>query len=260
MTKALAMGADFVATGHYVSLSKNHSGYSLFEAKDKNKDQSYFLWTLTQRQLEHVLFPIGAYLKPKVRELARRAGLPTADKKDSQGICFIGNVSLTDFLSKYIPESKGAVLNTKGEKVGEHEGVQFYTVGQRHIGVNIEKQRHGTSGHNLPTYVVSKDAGTNVLTVAEGEDNPALYRSGVNLFGVNLINVGVSQVMGRDLSVLARVRYRQPLFKARLAVESGGKATLAFGKPQKFIAPGQSAVFYRRNGEMIGGGVIADSF
>src|SRR6202044_2818958 len=107
--------------------------YSLFSARDKNKDQSYFLWTLTQSQLAHCLFPIGDYIKPEVRAIAARAGLPTAAKKDSQGICFLGDISIADFLKQYIPEKRGALVTTTGERIGEHYGAEFYTIGQRHI-------------------------------------------------------------------------------------------------------------------------------
>ena len=148
LKKALEMGADFVATGHYVKKEerrkkkelKTHSSFiiphlSLSIAKDGNKDQSYFLWTLTQDDLKHCLFPIGEYKKPEVRKLAKKYNLPNAEKKDSQGICFLGQVTLSDFLKDYIPEKKGAVVTESGEKIGEHIGAHFYTIGQRHIGV-----------------------------------------------------------------------------------------------------------------------------
>ena len=163
LKKAREMGADYIATGHYVrirdankarmhtndansptTLPANNSRHShgfalrsrrLFIAKDVNKDQSYFLWTLTQGQLKYCLFPIGEYTKPQVRALARRFGLPNAEKKDSQGICFLGKVTLADFLGRYIPERRGEILDVRGEKIGEHRGAQFYTIGQRHIGV-----------------------------------------------------------------------------------------------------------------------------
>ena len=141
LDKALAMGADYVATGHYVKIKKTTAKrraaraagdtYTLFAADDVNKDQSYFLWTLTQAQLKRCLFPVGDYVKPKIREIARRAGLPTAGKKDSQGICFLGKFSLDDFLREYIPSHRGALVTTTGEKIGEHYGTEFYTIGQR---------------------------------------------------------------------------------------------------------------------------------
>ena len=286
LKKALELGADYIATGHYVrlsrtafrkqhnflparkfaSLSPRHSSFrletelsglrdvpqggsssptlSLFVAKDKNKDQSYFLWTLTQEQLKYCLFPIGDYLKPEVRVIARKAGLPTAEKKDSQGICFLGKVSLVDFLKNYIPEKRGEVLDVRGEKIGEHDGAEFYTIGQRHIGV---------SGRE-PIYVAEKNIKTNTLVVAEGDENPALYKKEIELSNVNFINpISVSKF---PFAVYARVRYRQPLAEAKFHKPQTTNYKLIFAKPQKFVAPGQSAVFYKKNGEMLGGGII----
>ncbi len=258
LQKALAAGVDYVATGHYVRLGKRKKekgktgetdslfqfpfSYFLSAARDKNKDQSYFLWTLTQQQLQHCLFPIGDYLKPHVREIARRAGLPTAAKKDSQGICFLGQVTIADFLKQYILEKPGALVTTTGEKIGEHAGAEFYTIGQRH-GV-------GAQGRAQPFYVSEKDLKTNTVTVAEGSEHPALYRKEVELVEVNWISKLKSPTS--KLSVMARVRYRQPLFEATLTKN----ARLIFARPQKFIAPGQSTVFYSQKGEMLGGGII----
>jgi tRNA-specific 2-thiouridylase len=245
----------------------------LHAARDRNKDQSYFLWTLTQKQLAHCLFPIGEYVKPKVRAIARKAGLPTAEKKDSQGICFLGKVSVSDFLKSYIPSRRGAIITTEGIEVGRHDGAQFYTIGQRH-GLNLGDKQQVTrdKGNVRAHYVSSKDAKRNLLVVAEGESNPALYRKEITLRNVNFItpqhsnilkNVGMSGVR-----VFARVRYRQPLSAAKLLFSNSRElenkkrtksksVKLVFEKPQKFVAPGQSAVFYTKTGEMLGGGVIA---
>jgi len=264
LKKALALGADYVATGHYVrrvpaNLQKNHFvdsdkfvvSHRLYQAKDQNKDQSYFLWTLKPEQIARCLFPIGDYLKSEVREMAKKAGLPTAEKKDSQGICFLGKVTLADFLKNYIPARRGAVLNTAGKKVGEHEGAEFYTIGQRHLGIkNYEsgiRGRHETP----PVYVAEKNVETNTVVVAEGRENPAWYRKEVKLTDVNFIN----PVIHNSESVMARVRYRQPLAEARIINDESG-IRLIFEKPQKFVASGQSAVFYSLEGEMLGGGVI----
>jgi len=163
LERALAAGADYVATGHYVRIEKQagangNSGdyFSLFTAKDANKDQSYFLWTLTQKQLKHCLFPIGDYIKPEVREIARKAGLPTAEKKDSQGICFLGNISMDDFLKQYIPEKRGSLVTTSGENIGEHYGAEFYTIGQRHIDADFKFPKTGGAVAREPFYVSSK--------------------------------------------------------------------------------------------------------
>jgi len=281
LKRALAVGADYVATGHYVALrntnqyeytkEKNSSSYirkkfifrSLFQAKDKNKDQSYFLWTLTQDDLRHCLFPIGDYTKPQVRAMARRAGLPTAEKKDSQGICFLGKVSLADFLGRYIPVHRGALVGLNGKKIGEHRGAAFYTIGQRHgLGRMTWDKRHGTrgDGDTKPLYVAEKNVKKNIVTVAEGDD-PALYKKEITLTDLNFINLlhhpynlppsltlwraggflrmmktqkvkkQMEQKRGKGIGVLARVRYRQPLAPATLILSNSreleNKATRA---------------------------------
>jgi tRNA-specific 2-thiouridylase len=260
LEKALTSGADFIATGHYVKIEKSADSnvFKLFEANDPNKDQSYFLWTLGQKQLAHCLFPIGSYKKPEVREIARRAGLPTAEKKDSQGICFLGQFSLDDFLKQYIPEHRGALITTAGEKIGEHSGAEFYTIGQRHIDADFAFPKTGPTGGagaaRKPLYVASKEATTNTVVLAEGSDDPALYRGEVALTQMNFVS-GVAPEAG-TLSVRARVRYRQPLSEAMLSKLEHGNYRLTFAAPQKFVAEGQSAVFYGADGEMLGGGVI----
>lgn len=256
LKKALASGADFVATGHYVKIARSGDGVAaLTMANDQNKDQSYFLWTLTQKQLQHCLFPIGDYEKPAVRDIARKAGLPTAEKKDSQGICFLGQFSVSDFLKEYIPEKRGALVTTTGEKMGEHSGAEFYTIGQRHIDANFSFPKTGGSHERQPLYVASKDAATNTVVVAEGSDNPALYASEVELAQVNIIS-GKALEVGVGTPVFARVRYRQPVSPATLTALENGNYNLAFAEPQKFVAQGQSAVFYDEQDEMLGGGVI----
>jgi len=241
LDKALALGADYVATGHYVKLKKQNGTYELHEAKDKNKDQSYFLWTLTQNQLNHSLFPLGDLTKPEVRKIAKEAGLPTADKKDSQGICFIGKVTLKEFLGEYLPKSEGDVLNTDGEVVGSHDGSYFYTIGQRH-GLGI-------SGGE-PYYVADKDVRANTVTLATREDED-LYQKEIVITDINLIR---DEKVPSEVDV--RIRYRQPLKIASIVFEAN-RARLVFNESQEFVAPGQSAVFYNRDGKMLGGGVIA---
>ncbi len=242
--KAMALGADFVATGHYVRLR----GGKLAIAKDLNKDQSYFLWALKPAQLKRCLFPVGDYAKPQVRKLAVKFGLHNAAKKDSQGICFLGQVTLSDFLKKYIRPRVGAILDIAGNELGEHIGAHFYTIGQRH-GLRV-------GGTTRPLYVAGKDVKANTLVVAEGSDNPALYKKEVVLTSVNLFTKKIPK------TVFARVRYRQPLEKATAQFQysqeywNKGKLTLKFVKPVKFVAPGQSAVFYDARGVLLGGGVI----
>jgi len=245
LEKALKMGSDYVATGHYVKIRRGKK-QKLFIADDKNKDQSYFLWTLTQKQLKYCLFPLSDVKKPEVRKLARKFELLNADKKDSQGICFLGKVGLEKFLKKYIKPKKGNIVDIEGNVLGRHEGVFYYTVGQRH---GLYLNGVAKSPDSEPYYVSDKILKTNTIVVAQGENNPALFKKEVRLVGVNLID----QVKNGQ-SVWARVRYRQPLFKAKLIMNNGCK--LIFLKPQKFIAVGQSAVFYTRSGEMLGGGTI----
>jgi tRNA-specific 2-thiouridylase len=237
---ALERGGDAIATGHYVRLADGH----LYEAVDKNKDQSYFLWTLTQEQLRHALFPIGGYTKSEVRQMARERGLPTAEKKDSQGICFIGEIDLNAFLKKHIPVSRGPVVTTAGKNVGEHEGLAFYTIGQRH-GIHI--------GGGIPYYVAGKIPANNTLVIAEGPYDAQLFADEMRVSGVNWIG-GTPPPL--PLSCHARIRYRQPLQKCVIE-EAADDATLRvrFAEPQRAVTPGQSAVFYRGE-EVLGGGVI----
>ncbi len=270
LEKALELGADFIATGHYVKLatsdkrqearngnasSRVAGRLSLYSARDSAKDQSYFLWALTQEQLRHCLFPIGDYLKSEVREIARKAGLPTAEKKDSQGICFLGKITLDEFLKQYIPEKPGAALSISGQRLGEHQGAHFYTIGQRHIGRKYQVASSKGKHETLPLYVADKDTEANTITLAEGDTNPALYKKEIELTDVNFINQ--QPITDNEQQVYARVRYRQPLAEAKLITSKLGSYELIFEQPQKFVAPGQSAVFYNKDDEIFGGGIIA---
>ena len=266
LNKALGAGADFIATGHYVRVKIAHSGgpgffsaektlktpavavrtsattsnfISLFSARDTDKDQSYFLWTLNQDQLKHCLFPIGDYLKSEVRELAAKFGLPTSQKKDSQGLCFVGKVDFLDFLSQKLPQKIGVIMNSKGEKIGEHKGAHLFTIGQRH-GLNL-------GGQENPLYVACKDIATNTINVVE-EKNEILFKK--ELFADNLN--WIAERPKFPFSCLARIRYRQALQKAEILEEN----KIVFEVPQRAVSPGQSIVFYTADGEMLGGGVI----
>ena len=278
LDRALREGADFIATGHYVrrvaskenrvarknknkkySLLNTH--YSILIAKDKNKDQSYFLWTLTQKQLKHCLFPIGDYIKPEVRKIAKKFGLPTADKKDSQGVCFIGPLDMKDFLKTKIKPKPGKIIDLAGKFLGNHDGVYYYTIGQRHgLNLGIKNKELGIKGrHETPAhYVTDKDVVTNTLIVASGKENSVFCTKEIKLTSINFIDPAISS-SHVTIPVLARVRYRQPLTKARIEIKSIIRNSkfliLKFDKPVKFVASGQSAVFYRGN-EMLGGGII----
>lgn len=304
LKKALSLGADFIATGHYIrcerSVLKNISelcrlgfrvergtaegerskfprwrGIMLFlkdalvagpfflsQAKDKNKDQSYFLYTLNQEDLKHCLFPLGNYKKPEVRKIAERVGLATAKKKDSQGICFLGQVNLEEFLKTYIPEKPGDIVTLDGQVIGQHKGAHFYTIGQRHgflaksEGLMANSKKGRGNKPTLPYYITRKDLEKNILVVAEGDENEALYKKEINLARVNFINPGHKPLAIGHVPVFARVRYRQPLSPARLYKLPTNTYKLIFDSGQKFVAEGQSAVFYDRRGRLLGGGVI----
>ncbi len=262
LKKAKQLKIPYIATGHYVKLKKrkykNKIIYSLYQAKDLNKDQSYFLWTLNSKQLKHCLFPLGDYLKSEVRSLAKKIGLVNALKKDSQGICFLGKISLRDFLKKYLKTKRGLVINLKGEKIGEHEGVWFYTIGQRHLNLLKYYPRKSESKTFKPLYVIDKDIKNNILIVAEDENDENLFKKEIIIKEVNFVNPIFKEklVLKGRIKVFVRVRYRQNLNPAYLIKEKNKRYKILFLKPVKFIAPGQSAVFYSNLKELIGGGII----
>lgn len=271
---ALKGGADFVATGHYArklprkvlekslacatrrsedfserSFSGQFSeGDMLVEGADKNKDQSYFLWTLNQEQLKHILFPIGHLQKVEVRKLAKKFGLPQATRKDSQGLCFLGKVDMKEFLARYIPQKRGDVLNLKGEIIGHHRGALFFTIGERH-GFTITKKTE----KEAPLYVVDKDVANNSITVASknafqkvlGSPHPITSDS-ARLSSKHFSTQPSSK------NILCRIRYRQEKIGCRLE-----RDRVIFDKPQIGISPGQSLVLY--DGEKCLGGGIIDS-
>lgn len=251
--QAMALGADFVATGHYVRKIKSGKDYALKVAKDKNKDQSYFLWRLTPEEIERSLFPIGDYLKPEVRRIAEKLGLHNALKKDSQGICFLGKVTLAEFLKNYIPAKQGTVVSPSGAVIGSHAGAAFYTVGERH-GFTV-RHRRGVGGDTKPYYVVGKDVKRNILVAVEGDDAPELFVKEITIRDVNIISRAAIRNSSIAIPIFVRVRYRQPVFPAALR-KGGKKWRLIFKTSQKFVAPGQSAVFYDKKGVMLGGGII----
>ncbi|OGD30020.1 tRNA 2-thiouridine(34) synthase MnmA [Candidatus Azambacteria bacterium RIFCSPHIGHO2_01_FULL_44_55] len=290
LKKALALGADYIATGHYTRLQREFpisksqfpnksqiqnskkienlnignslkiENCKLKIAKDLNKDQSYFLWTLTQKQLKYCLFPIGEYKKPQVRAMAKKWKLPTAEKPDSQGVCFIGEIDVAEFLKSQLGKNPGPILTLKGERVGTHDGLSFYTIGQR--------KGIGTTGGGVPYYVAKKDFKNNTLIVAETSDGA--------LFEKALLAKEASWISGKALRLplkcLARIRYRQPLQKALLfeirnpkheirnkfknKKSKFQKLKVVFDEPQRAITPGQSIVFYSKIGEILGGAVI----
>lgn len=241
MEYALAQGADFIATGHYVRKSKNNE---LLRGVDPNKDQSYFLWMLTQEQIKHSLFPIGEYTKKEVRDLAKKYGLPTAEKPDSQGICFVGKITIKEFLKHYIKEKPGDVLTTRGKVVGHHDGAAFYTKGQRK-GV-------GLYGAETPYYVAKKDMATNTVIVVPPSDLEDLYQKDANIKDINWISGKRPQF---PFKCSCRIRYRQELQDCTIIKARDTEAAIIFSKPQKAVTEGQSIVFYKDD-LVLGGGII----
>jgi tRNA-specific 2-thiouridylase len=245
---ALGEGADFVATGHYAQniYDKEKGVYRLVAGADENKDQSYFLWTIPQEKLPHILFPVGGMPKENVRKIAAEAGLFTAAKKDSQGLCFIGKLDIKDFLKEYIDEKRGDVLNEEGEIIGYHEGSFFYTLGERHGFVITKKGSEDT-----PYYVIKKDLEKNTLIVSK---NPYEYYS--SELSLKLIDTNwISELPEKGKEYEARIRYRGDLASVKIDVTSEREATLFFERGDHSAASGQSVVVY--DGEiMVGGGII----
>lgn len=242
---AYELGADFIATGHYADIRNEGDLHYLLKAKDQNKDQTYFLNQLSQEQLENVLFPLGQIEKPEVRKIAERNGLATAEKKDSTGICFIGERNFRKFLSEYLPAKPGKMMTTDGKVLGEHIGLMYYTIGQRR-GLDIGGQK-GSDGR---WFVIRKDLENNILYVAHG-DEAALYSSGLYMKSFNWIPVPPTE---KSFSCTARFRHRQPEQAVEVRIEADG-IYLSFREKQRAITEGQYAVLYRGDC-CIGGGVI----
>ena len=246
---SLALGATKIATGHYALIRHSGDTHRLYKGLDGNKDQSYFLCRLQQQQLANALFPLGELSKPQVRELASQAGLVTHDKKDSTGICFIGERPFREFLSQYIPVKTGDILNVDGEPVGQHQGVYFYTLGQRQ-GLGIGGVR-GASDE--PWYVVSKNTEDNTLTVAQGHDNPLLFSTHLQASSMHWISGEIPETPFR---CLAKTRYRQADQACVLTRHQGNIAEVEFEQAQRAVTPGQYLVLYDEGGCCLASGVI----
>lgn len=284
---ALSLGADKVATGHYARLDSftNENGeemYQLLAGKDNNKDQSYFLCQLSQKQLSKALFPIGELTKPEVREIAREMELATADKKDSQGLCFIGKVSLPTFLQQQLKAKEGEIVEifsdfaeyhkekpefsskleeleylsakihykkSDGKVIGKHQGAQFYTIGQ--------SKGLGIGGHKESCFLISRDMENNLVYVGEGRNFPGLFRKALKIDNSELhwVREDLRLKNGESMEVMARIRYRQPLEKATLYQFEEG-FFIEFENPQSAIAEGQFAAWYVGD-ELLGSGVIS---
>ena len=235
--KALKLGADFVATGHYARMKNK----KLLKGKDKNKDQSYFLWQLNQKQLSKVLFPVGNYTKTEVRKLAKKFNLPTAQTPESQEVCFIDD-SANNFLKKYLKTKPGNIIDINGKTLGKHQGLWFYTIGQRK-GLEIPQG---------PWYVVSKDFKKNILVVSKNEKD---------LLKKELVAKDVNWIFDKEpklpINAEIKIRYKSSFAKAKITKYKKNSVKIIFEKPQTAITPGQSVVFYKDQ-ELLGGGIIVD--
>lgn len=252
LEQALRLGGTAIATGHYVRLGRSQEGkVQLLKGEDPNKDQSYFLYMLEQSQLAQSRFPIGHLYKARVRELAAQAGLATQAKRDSTGICFIGERPFKDFLQRFLPAQPGPMETPEGKYLGQHDGVIFYTLGQRQ-GLKIGGLA-GRSGQ--PWYVVAKDIPNNRLIVAQGHDHPLLFSQTVSAIAVHWLSGNAPPI---PYSCCAKTRYRQADQPCVITKLEGERCQVSFSQPQRAVTPGQSIVFYQRD-ECLGGAILEAS-
>ncbi|MBV1899860.1 MULTISPECIES: tRNA 2-thiouridine(34) synthase MnmA [Cycloclasticus] len=245
---ATELGADYIATGHYTQIAQQHNQFQLLRGLDNNKDQSYFLYTLGQTQLSRSLFPIGNMEKPAVRELAQKAGFTNSRKKDSTGICFIGERKFKDFLQRYLPAQPGLMNTPEGETIGEHQGLMYYTLGQRQgLGIGGIK-----SAAEEPWYVVEKDLKNNILVVAQGHDHTLMQSNTLNASQLSWVS---GQAVSNSFRCTAKTRYRQKDQACQVTLIGDDHCLVQFDDPQRAVTPGQSVVFYN-NEVCLGGGII----
>ena len=246
------LGAEKLATGHFARIGQKDGEYTLLRAADENKDQTYFLYQIGQRALSMAMFPVGGLKKAEIRAIARDAGLPVSDKKDSTGVCFIGERNFKKFLSEYLPAQPGDMVTPEGKTVGRHDGLMYYTLGQRR-GLGI-----GGSGDGRRWFVVEKDLAGNRLIVQQGEDSPLLYSVACEISELHWLSNSAPAPDGVEFPCQVRLRHRQPLQGTR-AVISSGLARITFDAPQRAVTPGQAAVLYQ--GDIcLGGGTVERAF
>ena len=252
LEQARRLGADMIATGHYCKKIEKDGKYYLAKSHDLNKDQSYFLNQLSQSQLQSVLFPLAEIDKPEVRRIAAELELSTATKKDSTGICFIGERNFKNFLKNYLPAMPGDIVDLEGNKVGKHDGLMYYTLGQRR-GLNIGGRK---GGNGERWFVVKKDLDKNLLIVSQGEEDE-LFSDGLYASEMNWIPCLPDK---KEFECFAKFRYRQPDQAVKVTVLDDKHIKVDFAEPQRAITPGQYAVLYDADGLCLGGGVIDSSF
>ena len=245
------LGADKLVTGHFANIDCVDGEYRLLRARDENKDQTYFLYMINQRALSKAMFPVGNLLKSEIRDIAREAGLPVSEKKDSTGVCFIGERNFKQFLSGYLPAQPGDMITVDGKMVGRHDGLMYYTLGQRR-GLGI-----GGGGDGRRWFVVKKDLENNVLVVQQGEDSPLLYTHCAVGSQLTWLAEHPPVPDGEPLECQVRLRHRQPLQRCVLTL-LGDEARMAFPDAQRAVTPGQSAVFYQDR-VCLGGAIVDET-
>ncbi|MCB5951971.1 tRNA 2-thiouridine(34) synthase MnmA [Enterococcus sp. BWT-B8] len=249
---AMQLGADYVATGHYAQVTKDEDGtVHMLRGIDNNKDQTYFLSQLSQEQLSKTMFPLGGMEKSEVREIAERAGLATAKKKDSTGVCFIGEKNFKEFLSNYLPAKKGNMVTEDGEIKGQHAGLMYYTIGQRQ-GLGIG----GGGTSQDPWFVIGKELETNTLIVGQGFHHPTLYATRLD---ASAIHFTTNEEKPKEFRCTAKFRYRQQDVPVTVRLLENDQAEVIFDEPVRAITPGQAVVFYDGM-ECLGGGLIDQAY
>ncbi len=246
------LGAEYIATGHYARVAYTHGSYQLLKGLDPNKEQSYFLYTLGQKALSKTLFPIGAMLKPELRALAKQAGFDNFQKKDSTGICFIGERKFREFLQRYLPTQAGEIYTPEGQLLGQHHGLMYYTLGQRQgLGIGGVK-----NFPDEPWYVLEKDLIQNVLIVGQGHQHPLMLHNTLEAGQLDWCN---QEPLTIELNCKAKTRYRQVEQSCRVKPLANDRCQVIFSEPQRAITPGQSVVFYIDD-ICLGGGVIETKY
>jgi tRNA-uridine 2-sulfurtransferase len=242
------LGAEYIATGHYARVNENNGEFYLLKGLDQNKEQSYFLYTLGQKQLSRTLFPIGHLQKSEIRSLAKKAGFKNHSKKDSTGICFIGERKFTEFLQRYLPALPGEIHTDKGKMIGRHQGLMYYTLGQRQ-GLGIGGIKNAS---DEPWYVIDKDLVNNILIVGQGHDHPMMLH---NVLEASQLDWCSNRLLTKSIYCTAKTRYRQADQSCRVEPVGKDRCKAIFDLPQRAITPGQSVVFY--DGDIcLGGGII----